>query len=729
MVGASAGRTGRKLWIGVALCLFPIAFSFSSASAHQQDNPTTRLARAARVNESPKIDGDLSEHLWNEASAISDFLQREPHEGAPATEKTEVKIIYNDKAIFFGVICYDSQPDKVIARERSRDDRLGSDDTFELILDTFHDHQSAFLFRTNPLGTQFDSWITDEGRRENREWDERWEAAAKITEFGWIAEIQIPFKSIRTSDKAEHIWGIDFRRIIRRKNEEAAWSNYRRNFNFSEVSQAGHLIGLADISSGLKLRVKPYVVSGAARIFRRGQFSTENLFDFGLEDVKYRITPSLTLDFTANPDFAQADVDEQVVNLSRFPVFFPEKREFFQENAGMFDFGSGGPRPELKLFHSRRIGLSQRREPIDIIAGIKLTGQLAGLDLGFMNIQTDDFREEPGGNFTVLRLRKKLFSRSVVGAIATNAQSEANGDHNRTFGVDANFVFFKNLHLESFVVKSQTPGIKEGDWAARPFRVFWQSDFLFANAEHMTIQRNFNAELGFVPRLDMKKSVVEIELKPRPPIRLIRQFIFNSRVRYISDQENNLETRDQDFSFETVFASGDELKIGYSRNFEFLERGFLLRGKIPVLAGSYRNEIFNVNFDAFSGRRFSGFFQFRRENGFWGGRNTALEVSPEIRLSENLSFEVEYELDMIKLPQGKLASNVINNRVNYNFNNRWLTSTTIQYDNVEDLFNINFRLNFIYRAGDDFFLVYNQTRRSGITERALILKLTYSFDF
>lgn len=720
--------TERKLRAGVALCLFPIACSFPSASAHQQENSTSKLARAVRVNESPKIDGNLIEHLWNEALSIGDFLQREPNEGTPATEKTEVKIIYNDKAIFFGVICYDSQPDKIIARERGRDDSLGSDDTFELILDTFHDHQSAFLFRTNPLGTQFDSWITDEGRRENRDWDERWEVAAKITEIGWIAEIQIPFKSIRTSDKAEHLWGIDFRRNIRRKNEEAAWSNYRRNFNFSEVSQAGHLIGLADIPSGLKLRLKPYVVSGAARLFRLGQFSTENLSNFGLEDVKYRITPSLTLDFTANPDFAQTDVDEQVANLTRFPVFFPEKREFFQENAGIFDFGSGGARPELRLFHSRRIGLSERREPIDIIAGIKLTGQLAGLDLGFMNMQTDDFAGEPGSNFTVLRLRKKLLSRSVVGGIVTNAQP-ANGNHNRTFGLDANFVFFKNLHLEGFVAKSQTPGNIGDDWAARPLRVFWRSDFLFANAEYMTIQRNFTAELGFVPRLDMKKSVAEIELKPRPPMNLIRQFIFGSRVRYISNQDNRLETRDQDFSFETVFASGDELKIGYSRNFEFLERGFLLRGKIPVPAGSYRSEIFSVNFDAFSGRKLSGFFQLRRENGFWGGRNTALELSPEIRLSENLSFEVEYELDMIKLPQGELTSNVINHRFNYNFNNRWLTSTTIQYDNVDDVFNINFRLNFIYRTGDDFFLVYNQTRRSGVTERALILKLTYSFDF
>ena len=304
--------------------------------------PAGKVARALRVDGSPTVDGDLSEAVWNGAPVVSEFLQRDPREGNPATERTEVRIIYNDQSIFFGVLCEDSQAGSIIANERARDDSLGSDDTFEIILDTFHNHQDGFVFRTNPLGTKFDSWITDEGGRENSNWDERWLVAATRNEVGWTVEIEIPFNSLRMPDRDSQVWGIDFKRNIRRKNEEAVWSNYRRDFNFLQVSQAGELVGLENISSEHKLRIKPYLTGGASRAFRDGTAETDHLFDLGLEDVKYQLTPSLTLDFTANPDFAQADVDQQIVNLTRFSVFFPERREFFQENASLFDFGPGG---------------------------------------------------------------------------------------------------------------------------------------------------------------------------------------------------------------------------------------------------------------------------------------------------------------------------------------------------------------------------------------------------
>ena len=277
---------------------------------------------------------------------------RDPREGELASERTEVRILYTDTSIFFGVMCYDSEPERILASERARDggdagSRWDSaflgDDTFEVLLDTFHSRQDGFLFRTNPLGTKFDSWISDEGRRENSNWDERWNVAAARTELGWVVEIEIPFKSLRMPDKEDQLWGIDFKRNIRRKNEEVAWSNYGRDFQFIQVSQAGDLVGLRDISSELRMRVKPYVTAGVSRVFnRQGEAQTDHLFDAGLEDLKYRITSSLTLDFTVNPDFAQADVDDQVSNLTRFSVFFPEKREFFLENATLFDFGPEG---------------------------------------------------------------------------------------------------------------------------------------------------------------------------------------------------------------------------------------------------------------------------------------------------------------------------------------------------------------------------------------------------
>jgi len=695
-----------------------------------QGGPDRKIARAVRVEGSPQLDGNLSEGLWRRAPAISEFLQRDPREGEAATERTEVKIIYNATAIFFGVVCSDSEPEGIIANERARDDQLQSDDTFEIILDTFRNRQDGFLFRTNPLGTKFDSQVSDEGRRENRNWDERWTVAATRSEAGWVLEIEIPFSSLRMQDQEKQVWGIDFKRNIRRKNEEVIWSNYRRNFDFLQVSQAGDLVGLQDISSEHKLRIKPYVTGGASRIFNQGGVAeTDHLFDGGLEDLKVLLTPSLTLDLTINPDFAQADVDDQIVNLTRFPVFFPERREFFLENASLFDFGPGGFSRELRLFHSRTIGLSESREPIDIIAGVKLTGQLKGLDLGFINAQTNDFEGTPGSNFTVARVRKKLLSRSVVGAMLTNRQSSLDSDYNRTFGVDGNFVFFENLHLESFFAGSQTPGLEENTWMARPLKISWETDFLSAGAEHTIVGRNFNAEMGFVPRTDMNNSLFEFEISPRPNSEWIRKFDVGAELRYITNQDEVLETREQGLASAVQFESGDSVRFGYTKVLEFLEEGFRLRGRIPVPPGSYRSHKFQVHFIAYRGRRVSGFFQFQREIDFWDGDRTTLNLNPRIKWSENLSFDIQYRLDDVRLPGGDFSSSVSNIDINYNFTNSWLTSTTLQYDNLSDRFNVNFRLNWIYRPGDDLFVVFTHTRNSDLTDRQIIVKFTHSFDF
>ncbi|MEE8348118.1 MAG: DUF5916 domain-containing protein [Acidobacteriota bacterium] len=706
-------------------------------TAAQSVNPGTKTAQAQRVEEAPVIDGDFTEAVWADAPIVSHFSQRNPEEGEMATERTEVRIIYNDQSIFFGVICYDSEPDAIIAMERARDGGSGgggfngafqSDDTFEIILDTFHSHQDGFLFRTNPLGTKYDSWITDEGSLTNANWDELWNVATSRNEAGWTAEIEIPFQSIRMSDDPEQVWGIDFKRNIRRKNEEVIWSNYRRNFDFAQVSQAGDLFGLRNISSEHKLRIKPYVTAGASRVLSDGLPKTQHLFDAGLEDVKYQLTSSLILDFTLNPDFAQAEVDEQVSNLTRFSVFFPEKREFFQENASLFEFGPRGFRPELKLFHSRTVGLSEDREPIGIIAGLKLTGQLQGLEVGVFNAQTEEFKGTPGSNYSAVRVRKKVLPRSNVGVMMTNRQSGLEDDYNRTLGVDGSFVFFENLSLESFFALSQTPDLEEDEWAARPLRVSWDTDFLSAGAEHSIIGRNFNAEMGFIPRTDMKKSALDFQINPRPGSEAIRQLDFSVNVDYITNLDNIIETREQEVAFRIDFESGDRIRFGYTRTFEYLDEGFLLRGIVPVPAGSYDGSRWSINLNPYRARRFSGRIQFQREH-FWDGNRTTFNWTPQIRWSDSLSFEVQYRWDKLKLPGGDLSSKVSNIRMNYNVSNDWLTSTTLQYDNVEDLLNLNFRLNWIYQPGDDLFLVFSQTRQSDNTDRGVILKFTHSFDF
>jgi len=700
-------------------------FLMSPLLAQEADPP---FVRAVQITQEPVLDGVLDEPVWQEASPVGQFHQRNPQEGSPATEQTEVRILYSDTAIFFGVTCYDSQPDRIIATQRARDADLESDDSFSIILDTFHSHRNAFLFEMNPLGARFDSWITDEGRRTSPEWDERWEVAVAIGEEGWVAEVRIPFSVLRTPAAEEQVWGIDFRRSIKRKNEEVAWSNYRRDYTFEQVSQAGHLEGLRQIPRGFTYRIKPYVLLGLRRSLPGlGGASTHNESDVGLEDFKYRLSPNLTLDLTVRPDFAETEVDDPQINITRFPLFFPEKREFFLEDAGVFDFGPGGPAPELKLFHSRRIGLTEDREKVPILFGGRLTGKAGKFEFGLLNAQTQESAPEPRRNYTVGRI-KRIFGRSFVGGMVTNLQSGGSSDYNRTAALDSELVFFDHLNIKSFLVQSWSPDVDEDTWAFRPVKISWESDFFNANAEHQTIQRNFEAEMGFVPRKDMKQTLGEFTIHPRPDSEWIRITTLGAKISYISNQAGDLETRDQQMTFGVEWESGDRSMVDFGKNLESITQPFLLRGKLLVLPGVYRNNQYEYRFRTFRGRRLSTFLRIRWEE-FWGGDRWSMTFNPNFIISDKLSARIEYDFDDISLPQGQLTSHLVNSILRYNFNNLWLTTTTLQYDSTEDLYNLNFRLNYIYRPGDDVFLVFNRTSDDERTDWSVLLKVTHSFDF
>jgi len=684
--------------------------------------------QAVQVKQEPVLDGVLDEPVWQEASPVGQFRQRNPQEGNPATEQTEVRIIYSETAIYFGVTCYDSQPDRIIGTQRARDADLEFDDSFTILLDTFHSHRNAFWFEMNPLGARFDSWITDEGGRTSPEWDERWEVAVAIGEEGWVAEVRIPFSVLRTPAAEEQVWGIDFRRNIKRKNEEVAWSNYRRDFTFEQVSQAGHLEGLGQIPRGFTYRIKPYVLLGLSRSLPEfGGASTHNESDVGLEVFKYRLSPNLTLDLTVNPDFAETEVDDPQINVTRFPLFFPEKREFFLEDAGVFEFGPGGDVPELRLFHSRRIGLTEDGKAVPILFGGRLTGKAGKFELGLLNAQTLESDPDPRRNYTVGRV-KRIFGRSFVGAMVTNLQSGGSSDYNRTAALDSELVFFDHLRVNSFLVHSWSPEVSEDTWAFRPAKITWESDFLNANIEHQTIQRNFEAEMGFVPRKDMKQTLGEISIHPRPDSEWIRRTTLGAFMSYISNQAGELETRDQKMTFGVEWESGDRSMVDFGKNLESITQPFLLRGKFLILPGVYRNNQFEYRFRTFRGRRLSTFLRIRWEE-FWGGDRFSTNFNPNFIISDKLSVRIEYDFDDISLPQGQLTTHLVNSTFRYNFSNVWLTTTTLQFDSSEDLYNLNFRLNYIYRPGDDVFLVFNRTSDNERTDWSVLLKVTRSFDF
>ena len=473
-----------------------------------------------RALEPPVMDGIVDESSWTLAEVATNFLQREPREGQPATERTEVRILYDDENLYVGLIAYDSDPSAIIATELRRDEighRFGgSDDTFTVLLDTFNDGRSAFQFTVNPLGTRYDATIRNE-REVNSDWDEAWSAAAQITSRGWEAELVIPLRILRYSSGASD-WGVDFERQILRKNEQVAWSNYRRDFQFIAVSQAGDLRGFENLSVTQRFRLRPYFLGTVTSLFEDPERTNNVDEQFGIDDLKIQLTSNLTADLTYNTDFAQVELDEQRVNLTRFDLFFPEKRDFFLEGANNFSFGqqSGGfEGPVLQLFHSRNIGLSEFGEPLPIDFGVKMTGKVGSGNIGLLNVQTGDSDLGEGRNYTALRWRQDILERSSVGALVTNVEGP-DGATNTVVGADVNFTFLDHLNISAFGARATTDSLtddledidadhfraratddldEEGKYAGQ-FRIGWQSDLWSASVDVMRIDPGFRSDLA-----------------------------------------------------------------------------------------------------------------------------------------------------------------------------------------------------------------------------------------
>ena len=715
-----------------AIILVAGVASALSVQAQHTANTRTSIAKVVRTSEPPYLDGLLSDEAWAQASVVTGFLQRDPREGAPASERTEVRILFDTGKIYFGVLCLDSDPSGIRATELRRDDSLNNDDIFELILDTFHDHRNGYLFRINPLGTKYDATVANDGRTINEDWDESWEVRTQITEQGWSAEIAIPFKSLRFTSSEPIVWGVNFHRGIKRKNEDVLWVGHNRDFVFQEVSRAGELEGLAEIQ-GFTLRLKSFFTTGVSQVVREGRKESEHLTDVGIEDAKYMISPQLALDLTVNPDFAQADVDEAQVNLSRFSQFFPEKREFFQERSGIFHFGTGEQfaQPQVLLFHSRRIGLSEDREEIPIYGGLKLTGKQGPLDLGILNMQTKRDDNTPGQNFTALRVKGSILARSYIGAIFTRNTAGLSGEGNRATGLDASFTFFRNLNLRGFLAKSDSPQLKDGQWAGQG-AIEWESDRIEFLIERVSIQGNFNPEMGFVPREDIKRNFAEFDYQPRPDIDFIRQLEFGTALEYITDQEGELETRVLEVEWGADFESGDTINLQFNRSFERLLDPFRIRGgggTIPP--GDYQFNELQFRYRAFRGRALSGDLTVNT-GGFFNGNRTGFDVSPQFKPTEKLSVEPGYKWNKISLPEGSFTTQEFNGEVNYSFSQKLLTRTSFLLNSQDKEYTFNFRLNYIFREVDDLFVVYNETRSYGskgeLQNRALIVKLTFSLD-
>lgn len=711
--------------------------------AHAQLPPGEKSLHALSITAPIRVDGKLDEEAWAKADVVSDFVQQEPRVGQPVTERTEVRVLIDSEALYFGIRCFDRDPAGIIARELRRDQSrsFAPEDQFDIVLDTFHDHRNAYHFGINALGTQYDAMLTDEGQDVNVEWDERWWAETSRDAGGWIAEIKIPLRALRSRAGIES-FGVNFRRFIRRKNETAMWSGWNRDFTFLQVSQAGQLTGVEQARTGLRLRIKPYVLGGFTDPTPGGAPTYRALRDAGIETVKISLTPGLTAELTANTDFAQAEVDEAVVNLTRFPLFFPEKREFFLERAGLFEFGLGGRRGgdterNLQMFFSRRIGLSSDRRPLPILGGAKVTGRAAGLDVAMLNVQTGSYllpgtaQRVAGSNYAVFRAKRNVLARSNVGVFVSNRQSSSS-DYNRVIGADANFTLFRNTDIQGFIGRSMTPG-KDGDDLVGRVKYNWLTDLYEVFVEHLYIGPEFQHDAGFVRRSGIQRTDLTAVWEPRPRRFNIRNFVFRGQVIYLTDTRQSILSRDQIAAVTTRFQNDDVFRASVVNSLDRVEAPFEIAPGIRVPPGDYH--FVDTWAEGEGGGRRALLGRIRvGGGGFYGGQRRYVRVTPSWRPSPMLSFETSYEFNDVELPQGAFTSHVANARANVNLSNRWLTTTVAQYDSASRRALYYVRLNYIYRPGDDLFVVLNQSRDRALgvreqADRSVMVKMTYSIDF
>lgn len=666
------------------------------------------------------IDGMLDEPAWKRAKPAGDFTQRNPSPGTPATELTSVKVLYDNEGLYIGAILYDTQPERIVADEMREDADLRRNDAFAIILDTYHDHRNGFFFETNPLGVRADAIVFNEGESVNFDWDGVWWVEAIITDKGWQVEMKIPFSTLRFDEKGLDVWGLQMRRLIRHKNEEVYWSFIPLDADVWRLSLAGHLRGLEGVRQGRAIEIKPYILSGLERIPSKGEPDTQFTKDGGV-DIKYSITPNLTLDMTVNTDFAQVEADEQQINITRFPLFFPEKRDFFLEGPGFFDFGLFA---KVQPFFSRRIGLVGGEE-VPISIGGKLTGKVGGYSLGLLSIQTRRKGDEPETNYSIMRVKRDILMRSGVGFIAVNKEPRGEG-FNRTLGVDANLTLLQHLYIDSFLLQTTTQGV-EGDGGAGYLKVRWLDEFLDVYIYRLDVEDDLDPQVGFVKRAGVEENKAFIKIKPRPKGTMVRQFSLYTSLNYTTDQGTRLITRSGRIGFVTEFHSGDSFELAYQRDFDRLDEVFTLRTGLDIPIGGYSFDSFSINVATDKSRPLSGTISFSR-GGYYDGDIQSYELEVNLRPYKGIGINPGLTRQEIDLPGGRFTANLINTRLEYSLTTRAFFNALLQWNDDTDEFLANLRFSYEYRPGSRFYIVYNERRDTdgqGITDRSLLLKLTY----
>lgn len=700
-----------------------------------------RPAMRAFPTEAPiAIDGRLDETAWQTADSATQFVQTLPREGYPPSEPTVVRVLYDERNLYIGAELYDSQPEALVVSGLEQDFRAFDSDAFSVAIDPYLDRQTAFIFTANPAGAIFDAQGFNDSRYVNSAWEGVIHVKTRVHDEGWTVEMAIPFTTLRFKPtEEEQTWGINFRRGVRRHNEHSYWSPLSRQFNIHKMSRAGMLTGLRGLRQGRNLTFKPYVSAVRQVGELRSDDDRGNDVDGGF-DLKYGVTPRLTLDVTALTDFSQVEVDQEQVNLTRFSLFFPEKRDFFMENAGVFTFGdrtentfrTGSSDQDFTLFHSRRIGLSEDRLPIPIGGGLRLTGRAGPYEIGVLEMQTRTAATAPAENFAVARVRRSIFGRSDIGFMVTNRQGtgeDAIGEYNRSVGVDVNLRPLRHMMINSYVATTEEPN-ETGNSHSAWLQVAWRDPVWDASGFVKHVGDAFNPDAGFVRRTGVRQAFGTVGAHPQPRVPFVQEINPYVDVSFISDLDWILETRQVTGGVGMIFLDGGRLTLEYTDQFERLADPTTIVG-VEVAAGEYRFREGAVTYRATGARWISGELRMSH-GGFFDGDRTSIAADATIRPDFHLSVDVQVQHNAVTLADSSFTADLYGARLRYAYSTRHFASAFVQYNVAADELVTNLRFNFIHAPLSDFFLVYTERRDMDsdlVLDRVITAKVTKLLAF
>ena len=713
----------------------------------QKNNPNQNLNFPITfLKTDPTIDGNiLSEAIWEQVPAITDLKQIKPNYNQPASEETAIRVAYTQKTLYIAVICYDKTPDQIVVSDSRRDGDLSDEDSFLFILDTYNDQQNGFLFGTNANGMEYDAQIDNEGEGNfsanrqqggvvggtNINWDASWEVKTETGDFGWSAEFAIPLRSIRFNSGTDKIWGINFQRNISKRSETAFWANLPLGFDIKRLSLAGKMTGI-ELKSPKNLKVIPYVLSQAIRD-NTSQKNISATADIG-GDIKYSLTPGLTLDLTYNTDFAQVEVDEQQVNLDRFNLFFPEKRPFFLENAGQFSVGSPG---EVDLFFSRRIGIGEGGSIVPIIGGSRVSGKIGQTNVGLLSMFTDEIDSEGGldlvkNNYSVARVNHDFAkSRSSLGGIFVNRNGIGiSEDYNRVFAMDGRLGLGKKAQVTGYLSKSSTPGIDNRDHAFNILGVYnWNGWNL--RAGYTEVGENFNPEVGFLLRSAFKKPEFLIFKQWRPKntgkfLEVRPHISYRGYWNFNNTQETGFLHVDNHW----VWESGFEVHTGINFTKETVLEAFPI-SQVTVDPGVYDHQEFQFVLFTNSNNKLA--YRTRTViGGYFGGNRISSNNTTGLRLGDKFNAEANLNYNRLNLPNGSTDVVITGGRLAYSFTPRMFLQSLVQYNNVSRITSVNARFGLLRNANTGLFVVVNIIKDNDFNDRLnnqnITIKYSHQFD-